>query len=125
MNYLNFFKNYLIPSYIRLFLTAFGVYIYYNTYKKISGGIIPVLIFPSFYIAYMVFMYPENLNWRNKNPTIPGENGFYDELNKLIKDPYYTVIIFIPIYLLITGILYHDKIKKLHSKFKSRKKKIK
>jgi len=102
--------TYLIPTFSRIVLISISVYIYYNTYGKISAGLIPVLLFPSFYIAYMVIKYPENLNWKNKNPSIPGEGSIIDELNNLIKDKYETFTLFIPLYLFITGLLYKKQI---------------
>ena len=97
--------KFLIPGGSKLAVMGFATYIYYNTYRKISSGIIPVLIFPVFYIAYMVFEYPENLNWRNENPTIP-KTGLIYELNDLTENPTETILIFIPIYLLFTYITY-------------------
>ena len=52
--------SYFIPTYARFVLMIIAFYIYYHTYGKISLGIIPVLIFPSFYITYTIFKYPEN-----------------------------------------------------------------
>ena len=39
------------PSLNRVILSIIAIYIYYNIYGRISGGIIPVLFFPTFYIA--------------------------------------------------------------------------
>ena len=107
--------SYFVPSYARFFIMLIAFYIYYHTYKKISLGIIPVLLFPSFYIAYTVLKYPENLNWKGE-PHIPEETGFIDELNELVDDPHLTMIIFIPIYILITILLYQKKFKNISSR---------
>ena len=104
--------NYLIPSYGRFFFMIISVYIYYNTYRTISLGIIPVLLFPSFYITYTVIKYPENLNWKG-NPNIPKEDNFITELNELIKNPYKTLLIFIPIYVIVSLLIYKKTIKKI------------
>ena len=100
--------SYFLPSYTRFVLMIIAFYIYYNTYGKISLGIVPALLFPSFYITYTIFKYPENLNWKIKS-TVPEEGGTIDELNQLISDPYATIVIFIPIYILITVLLYQKK----------------
>ena len=83
-NVIHFFK----PSLNRIILTIIALSVYNNTYshshkKLFRGGIIPVILFPSFYIAYMYVYYPENFNYKNKNPTIP-ETGLINELNKLL-----------------------------------------
>ena len=113
--YLKYVKylRYFIPSLSRLVLLSIAAYIYYNTYREISAGLIPALLFPSFYIAYMIIRYPENLNWKNKNPTIPGEGSAIDELNTLISNKYETITLFIPLYLLITSALYKEQLNKL------------
>ena len=117
---MNEFIRFFIPTFSRLVLISLSIYIYYNTYKKISAGIIPVLLFPSFYIVYMVIKYPENLNWKNDNPTVPGEGSIIDELNYLIQNKYTTVTLFIPLYLIITSALYKKQIAKIYNYFKIR-----
>jgi hypothetical protein len=107
--------SYFIPKYARFVLMIIAFYIYYHTYEKISLGIIPVLIFPSFYIAYTIFKYPENLNWKGE-PVIPDEDGFISELNELISNPYATMIIFIPVYMIISVGLYKKKFKNIAQK---------
>ena len=115
--------SYFLPSYTRFVLMILAFYIYYHTYGKISLGIVPVLLFPSFYITYTVFEYPENFNWKKK-ATVPDEDGIIDELNKLVDDPYATMVIFIPIYILITVLLYQKKtvdiLKKISGPIKKR-----
>ena len=110
--------SYFIPTYARFVLMIIAFYIYYHTYGKISLGIIPVLIFPSFYITYTIFKYPENLNWKGK-PVIPEEDGFISELNELVSDPYASMIIFIPLYMIISVGLYKKKFKNLFIKLKN------
>ena len=39
------------PSLNRIILSIIAVYIYRNIYGSIGGGIIPILFFPTFYIA--------------------------------------------------------------------------
>ena len=107
--------SYFIPSYARFILMLLAFYIYYHTYKKISFGLIPVLLFPSFYIAYIILKYPENLNWKGE-PKIPEEDGFISELNGLISDPYLTMVIFVPIYILVSILLYQKKFKNISSR---------
>ena len=113
---INFFK----PSYHRTLLTIFSLLIYNNTYSNtsvhiLSGGIIAPLLFPSFYLAYMYIYYPENFNYKNKNPTIP-DTGLINEMNKLSNSPYKTIFLFLILYIFSNYLLYGDKIKKF--KFK-------
>ena len=104
------------PSLNRVILSIIAIYIYYNIYGRISGGIIPVLFFPTFYIAYIFIKYPENLNWKNKNPTVPKE-GFIIELNEIFKSEYQSAIIFILLYMLLNLFLYKNFIKVFYRKY--------
>ena len=112
-------KEFLIllrPSLNRVILSIIAVYIYYNIYGKISGGIIPILFFPTFYIAYIFIKYPENLNWKNNNPTIPGE-GLIVELNEIFEGEYQAVIIFFVLYTFLNLFLYKNYIKIFYRKY--------
>ena len=104
---LNFFK----PSINRVILSFIALCIYYNTYREISGGVIPVLLFPAFYIAYIAIKYPENLNW-NKTPSIPPD-GFVTELNGLLGSGY----LFIPVYILLNLFLYEKFIRRMYRRY--------
>lgn len=104
------------PSLNRVILSIIAVYIYYNIYGEISGGIIPILFFPTFYIAYIFIKYPENLNWRNKNPTVPKE-GFIVELNEIFEGKYEAVIIFFVLYISLNFFLYKNLIKRFYRKY--------
>ena len=104
----------LIPSWNRIVLTTIAVLIYFNTYKKLGTGVIGPALFPTFYIAYMVYFYPENLNWRDPSKhTIPGEGNIIDEANTLISNKYASIFIFIPLYLGGTYLLYKKKIDRI------------
>tara|TARA_B100001093_G_C26843705_1_gene1021758 strand:- start:1319 stop:1690 length:372 start_codon:yes stop_codon:yes gene_type:complete len=102
--------NLLTPSYLRIIIIFIAVYIYYNTYRKLSIKMIPLMLFPSFYIAYMTINYPENLNWRNPSPTIPSEHNVREEYKLLSKNKYKTITLFLPVYLLINYLLHKNKI---------------
>ena len=104
------------PSLNRLILSAIAVYIYHNIYGQIGGGIIPILLFPSFYVAYIFIKYPENLNWRNTNPIIP-EEDFITSLNDIFQSKYQAVIIFIIMYILLNMFLYKNLIKIFYRKY--------
>lgn len=108
-------KNF-TPTANRFVLSALAVYIYHNIYGKISGGIIPILFFPSFYIAYIFIKYPENLNWKNKSPTIPA-GGFITELNTLIHGEWKTTILFLILYISLNIFLYKKNIKSFYGKY--------
>jgi hypothetical protein len=104
------------PSLNRIILSIIAIYIYHNIYGQISGGIIPILFFPTFYIAYIFIKYPENLNWKNKNPTVPKE-GFIVELNEIFKGQYQSAIIFILLYMFLNLFLYKNFIKVFYRKY--------
>lgn len=109
--------NYFRPSINRVILTIIAISVYNNTYSKtgkglIGLGIIPVVFFPSFYLAYMYIFYPENFNYKNKNPTIP-ETGLINEMNKVLSSRTEIVIIFIILYLLLTSVLYKKTLNKI------------
>jgi len=104
------------PSLNRVILSIIAVYIYHNIYGEIQGGVIPILFFPTFYIAYIFIKYPENLNWRNKNPTIPPD-GFIKSLNDILKEKYISVIIFFVLYVALNIFLYKNLIKYAYRKY--------
>ena len=104
------------PSLNRVILSIIAVYIYHNIYGEIGGGIIPILFFPTFYIAYIFIKYPENLNWKNKNPTVPKE-GFIVSLNDILKEDYIAVIIFIVLYISLNLFMYKNLIKFTYRKY--------
>jgi hypothetical protein len=104
------------PSLNRIIISMIAVYIYHNIYGKIGGGIIPILFFPTFYIAYIFIKYPENLNWRNTNPIIP-EEDFITSLNDIFQSKYQAVIIFIIMYILLNMFLYKNLIKIFYKKY--------
>ena len=104
------------PSLNRVILSIIAVYIYRNIYGEIRGGIIPILFFPTFYIAYIFIKYPENLNWRNTNPIIP-EEDFITSLNDIFQSKYQAVIIFIIMYILLNMFLYKNLIKIFYRKY--------
>ena len=104
------------PSLNRLILSIIAIYIYYNIYGKISGGVIPILFFPTFYIAYIFIKHPENLNWKNKNQIVPSE-GVIVELNEIFKGEYHAIIIFLVLYILLNCFLYKNFIKFIYRKY--------
>jgi len=109
-------KYWLRPSLNRVILSIISIYIYHNIYGKIGGGIIPVLFFPTFYIAYIFIKYPENLNWKNKNPIVP-DKDFITLLNDIFQSKYQAVIIFIIMYVLLNLFLYKNFIKLFYRKY--------
>jgi len=108
--------SHLKPSLNRVILSIIATYIYRNIYGEISGGIIPVLLFPSFYIAYIFLYYPENLNWKNEKPTIP-EGNLVEELNILLNSSIVSIAIFGILYLSLNVFLYKNYIYKLYQKY--------
>ena len=119
---MNTILEYFTPSINRILLTILAFSVYHNTYSHsdinwIRGGLIPVLLFPSFYISYMYIYYPGNFNYINKNAIIP-EGGLITELNTLIHSKYETVLIFITLYLLLNYFLYKEKVDKFITRFK-------
>ena len=104
------------PSLNRVILSIIAVYIYRNIYGEIRGGIIPILFFPTFYIAYIFIKYPENLNWKNKNPTVPKE-VFIVSFNDILKENYIAVIIFFILYISLNFFLYKNFIKVFYRKY--------
>jgi len=122
MNLPNTFLSYFAPSMNRILLTILAISVYRNTYSHIDinwirGGLIPALLFPSFYISYMYIYYPGNFNYLNINPIIP-EGGLITELNTLIHSAYKTILIFITLYLSLNVILYKDRLIKYIPRFK-------
>ena len=119
INLKSFIKDKFKPSFHRIFLTTISISVYRNTYYNSDydlQSLIGALIFPSFYLAYMYIFYPENFNYKNKNPTIP-ESGFTKELSILKNSPLRTIYLFLILYLYFTYFLYEKKIKNLYSRF--------
>jgi len=122
MNLHNTFLVYFRPSINRILLTILAISVYHNTYSHsdinwIRGGLIPALLFPSFYISYMYIYYPGNFNYINKNPIIP-KSGLITEFNTLINSKYKTVLIFITLYLLLNYFLYKEGFDKFITRLK-------
>ena len=98
-----------LPSQLRVALVLFGLAVLY----RVNGNVVKVwdsfgvMLFPTFYIAYVAVVAPEFLNvvQSNHDPKHRPRDGFLNELKTLKTEKLRTIFIFAPLYITLTYML--------------------